>query len=983
MAQPAPEASLVADGITTTSAVNGSFVQNMYYDRGCWEVRKGFGQIAQYDSTLSKYTENVGILQELEGLSTHLGSYLMETRFGHEQIISVFEMVGWTNNLSTAKAERLLMYSAQIYDITTNENWEEILTNTPIPSHKSMPWYKGNFEESTPLVGSGTADHCVNFVEKDDILYFSHQDLGTFCYKPGIFRGNRGKTLGNLAAPDSYCDNSLIKKVALGPNLFYQTAGVQYYEFLPEAINVIASLGRRLLYASDTRIYVSDENKYNSVTTSNVIDIPTDNPITAMVAINRTLMVFSEKETFLVQPPNSFELNSANVTKISSVIGCTNSNTICKRDNAIVWTDRNGIYTSQGTLEISSISEKIRSFFHDFMPNPLSFYLRASGWIPTPGAGFDQPDVQNWYEDAFASLHYNESLKLLFLNVPAQNITLCQSSNGEWSLWNWRSSAAYNTSLGLAYPSVYVRTYMDCRYLVSSKDSLYAIGLDSTSGITTDKASTWNSATSSYDININRDQKLNSYFITQYGRGGGVDRSTEYEDYRFGIGEWSEVMTTASPVEGGTEVFIHQNRLIFDEPIFLEKEMTAGYEGNPADVLIPVVISQNSTAQLPFAFNPLQLRIKFKYDSDHWDPVTAGLTAAGEPICLIEASNISSFIAGTGFYNANWTMVAGDYLSQLGTAATRDEIQIDWSSHQWNQHLNAQFFNQLSYADNVAVPGSGVPLNQPSLPLALNEKVTLFYIPFKRLKKDESVSKMNIHSIEGFVWYDTYAGYPTAPDHYEKTNNYVFEFSSLGYDAATNLDMHYKDSVAQGVDWCYASQPIGLDTPERYKARGVYSNIKSQNIATNPIANGWGTNPLPGAVFPRVFNTTVSADNNQWNSQVIDYTSSPPGIKQSEIVTPSDTDSGSIITKIRNTANVMKLKIFGDTDLVWGQAGTDNGNVLVDDQQFGTIADSNSTRGSWVNWMFFGYILDKSEGLILKSAKAAMRTLGGRRRRGQ
>ena len=79
----------------------------------------------------------------------------------------------------------------------------------------------------------------------------------------------------------------------------------------------------------------------------------------------------------------------------------------------------------------------------------------------------------------------------------------------------------------------------------------------------------------------------------------------------------------------------------------------------------------------------------------------------------------------------------------------------------------------------------------------------------------------------------------------------------------------------------------------------------------------------------------------------------------------------------------MKLKTFGDTDLVWGQAGTDNGNVLVDDQQFGTIADSNSTRGSWITWMFFGYILDKAEGLILKSAKAAMRTLGGRRRRGQ
>ena len=56
---------------------------------------------------------------------------------------------------------------------------------------------------------------------------------------------------------------------------------------------------------------------------------------------------------------------------------------------------------------------------------------------------------------------------------------------------------------------------------------------------------------------------------------------------------------------------------------------------------------------------------------------------------------------------------------------------------------------------------------------------------------------------------------------------------------------------------------------------------------------------------------------------------------------------------------------------------------MVDDQQFGTLADSNSTRGESINWMFFGYILDKAEGLVLRSAKAAIRKLGGRRRKGQ
>ena len=988
MAQPSPEVEVVKGGILTSPAVNGSFVQNMYWFNNDWSVRKGFGQIAEFDSTLSRWTEDPSILTELEGLTKHLGSYLMETKFGHEQIISVFEILGWTSTLRSNASERLHMYSVQIYDVTTDEHWEEILSNTPVPTPAAMPWYKGNFEDSTPLVYSKTSRNPVTFVEKGDTLFFNSASLGTYYYKPSNFRGNRGKSLGGPQTPNVYSDNTLTKRVVPTGLRGQELAGIVYYEFFPEPINSITTLGDRMIYASDTNLYASDEAFPTNINVFNKIRIPTENPITALREINGNLIVFSEKETFIVQPPDTYELNSALVTKISTAVGCSNTNTITSKNNTIVWVDKNGVYENTGQLNITSLSRGINTFFNDYMPNPLSFYLRQSG----TSVGFNQPDIQNYYDDAFASLHYYEHLRLLFLTIPSQRITLCQSENGEWSLWNYSSSAVHLIDgVGVDHPQVFVNEYMACEQLVSSKTELYAIGLDDTNSIRSDKASTWDRITSAYVTDINRNQPFRSYFITQYGRGGGVDRSTEFEDYRYGIGEWDMTRTTAVPTEGGVEAFNYDTRLIFDEPIILDKSSTAGFGGDDADVLIPIAMSQNTLTDLHARNMPLQLRIRFRFDSDHWDPITAGLLPAGEPICLIEPSQVSSFIAGTGFYNPNWAMVAGDYMTRLGSGVNRDQIQIDWSSQQWRSSIGilsgAHFFNQLSYADFLAGGATaGIPIGQPCLPLVLNEKVTLFYIPFKRLKKEESVSSMNIHEVESFEWYDTYDGYPVNTDSYGKLNNYIFNFSSLGFalgpaPAALNHDMNIKDVVAQGVDWCYSSEPIGLDDANRYKARGVYSQIKSQNVAITPISNGWGTS-APNTT-PRVFNTVVAGGNRQWNSQVIDYGSVPPGIKQSEITAPSVTSSRSIITKIRDTAQVMRLKIFGNTDLLWGQQGTNNGNVLVDDQQFGTLADSNSTRGESINWMFFGYILDKAEGLVLRSAKAAIRKLGGRRRKGQ
>ena len=79
----------------------------------------------------------------------------------------------------------------------------------------------------------------------------------------------------------------------------------------------------------------------------------------------------------------------------------------------------------------------------------------------------------------------------------------------------------------------------------------------------------------------------------------------------------------------------------------------------------------------------------------------------------------------------------------------------------------------------------------------------------------------------------------------------------------------------------------------------------------------------------------------------------------------------------------MRYQVFDDPNLLWGDVGQVTGNVLVDDKQFGELADSNSTKGAWFTWMFFGYVLNKAEELVIRSAKAAIRKVsGGRRRKG-
>ena len=62
--------------------------------------------------------------------------------------------------------------------------------------------------------------------------------------------------------------------------------------------------------------------------------------------------------------------------------------------------------------------------------------------------------------------------------------------------------------------------------------------------------------------------------------------------------------------------------------------------------------------------------------------------------------------------------------------------------------------------------------------------------------------------------------------------------------------------------------------------------------------------------------------------------------------------------------------------------GTNNA-ALVSDEEIGQLAVSDSVRGESFTYMVWGSLQNKAERIILESARAVMRVLGGKKRRGR
>ena len=115
------EMELITPGVDLSHPEKGQYYQNVYRKNGALLVRPGFGQLAQFDSTLGRVDDT----QE-DGYSKCLGTRALRTNFGHTQLVSVHITQSYTSD-SPHGGVWSPLYSVNIYDVTTDERWEEAL----------------------------------------------------------------------------------------------------------------------------------------------------------------------------------------------------------------------------------------------------------------------------------------------------------------------------------------------------------------------------------------------------------------------------------------------------------------------------------------------------------------------------------------------------------------------------------------------------------------------------------------------------------------------------------------------------------------------------------------------------------------------------------------------------------------------------------------------------------------------------------------
>jgi len=939
VATKAQEVELLNEGVQSTTASKGSFALNLHYFQNAWHVRKGFGQKLQRSTEFS--TPFVGALEAstIWGFVGHLGSKLIRTSFGHDQLVSVFAArvrtgaaVGfYMHNLTS------LIYTVTIDDLTTGGHWEEALyphtsaqaaaeANTKAATDQmglSLPRWHGCYEVSskpalTAPVSTGrgksydawlspagdTLD--INetqrpffFIEHRDNLIFGNPGAGLWCYFPATFRKSRRKSVNQLYESEwmePYSESSCVKQISLcdGP----YSEGYRYFrQSTFEAPRAAAVLGNRVVYAGERTLYFSDEGFPASILAVNFLSIDSDHEITAIQEQMGNLLIFTRSETYLYRPPRGLVISGGKLDKISEFIGCENAMSVVQADGNVFWADSRGVHRTTGNLSISTITEGIDDLFTSFITNPLTSYYAEVGSTTTTRT---QPKTVTSYKPKLLHLTWSNELKALLLTMPEESAALCWSS-GKWSLWTTESNV-FVSGGGAPADVVGAKQNMTNPWIVANESGIYMVTSTYPELVQDAARYDGNAGTPVGDLVLTQ-----SYCVLEYGRGGAIDRSVDDEDQRKPSGYW-EVETVGYSTTG---------YVYFDPPF----QLGIGYQVPVAGVS-PVASNQIYMVQPISVVCPAsraagidEFKIIFDYDTFNWD---IQKTAGSATNCLVLVP--SERIAGVG----DWTA------TEAGTTVT------------------------VAYAQTGA---------NPDMNLSVGKKTVLFYLLFKKANVTTSVSSPAIQiNVTGAS--APYVDNNNAGDQYLQPA--IWKQYFFGTD-----DASYQDNVAQPVDWAYKSDQVGMDEDSLLKARGLYARIMSHGPGSTAdhLEPTWSVG---------LFNTIVGSDRKGWMSQVIDYTGGVANAEALERIINHE----SIRTRIFSSANTILNKTFGTALVQWGASGATSGSYLIDDEETSMVATSDSVKGQCFSYMLFGHVQNRAQALELESVKAALRIVGGRRRTG-
>jgi len=863
MATSMQEMEVLTPGMDQNHPEKGQYYQNVYYKNGALTVRPGFGQLAEYDTTLGMpEVTRAGVHDS--GYHKHLGSHAILTNFGHEQIVSVHSSTCYTGEHND-RGSWTKVYAVNIYDITTGERWEEIISRhtseMDLNVSPLVEWH-GTYETNKDAEFGGwlyASDSNVFFEESNDALFFGSEEMGFRVYIPADFNTNRRKQVNGTTSVDAappYSEPSIIIPVAPADGQFKDAYVYLSSATMPDPIDA-ASLGSRMAIARDRDVFFSDEGRPASFMSLNTISIPSEMEITAIESVNDNLMIFTEGETFLYQPNIGGALVSAGrISSVSRSVGCIGPATITKAEGSIVWMDKNGVYSSSGRMDVRKMSGPIQPFFDDSISNPLSHYAATDNMSNTqPRSFFDNRDISD------ANMSYEPSLGMIMLSIPSQNIVWVYQANN-WLLWNLESIVNNN--------QVGAKNNITGARILAVGNNIYLVG--GTDTYTSTEASRFG---------VSSTAKTKSFYILELGRGGGLDRSVhEAEDKREFVGHYSSLAASSPAASEGTAFFI-------DKPVKVRKGFYTGVTEDIYMVPISFVIPYD-----PASPQVRQLNLNITIDNSILTPLAVAPTTL---------PSIEYYIPSERF---------GSQGSWADISLSGDVLSLHWSSGT-SMNLVYGKKNPIIFIPMKATPGASDHVYLGAAKIGANE------VSFT----DQSGAKKHC---DLYFW-----------------NQFVPKTGGV----------HGGDDVAQPVDWVLKSGQIKIDDSKQIKLRTIYSKAVTSGEAD--------TIPAGFTSDTKLMNVVLSADWKDYVGQASDFLSTG-GIK---------TENGSTSTRDR-------LKNFNGT-MTWDDS------IVVDDEQYDTLASSQSVKGEHVSVMAFGHVRDKAEGLTVDSIKACYREAGGRRRKGR
>ena len=628
MAATTVEVELVRGGMSMSQTDKPDWVQNLWRPLGSdsWQTRPGFGQVDQFDTTLIALTGADRLYRK------HLGSSLIHTDFGHDQIITVFLNDAMSTSGSTLTTGNInpirfsTFYSISIYDVSTGVRWEEILhrhTSQNDPDTLNMDEWYGNYEsnetQDRQSYISGL-DEPFFFEFFGDILYLGNKRTGMLAYFPADFRTSRSKQVPIADKQQwisSYSESSLVVPVVPVDGVFDDA-----YIYLTQTTfprpSAVANMMGRLVVADERNVYFSDPNRANQFAAPNFIIVPSQDPITALAPIDDNLMIFTRSETFLYQPSRGFIASNGRLSPVSRSIGCMGASALCSEGDTVYWVDKNGVYATRNGMQLQTLSEGIQGFFTGSITSPVTSYFQQTG---STDITVDQPrSVYSFEGDEVVSIVYDTDTASLMFSVDSLNVCW-YSRAGEWSIWPVESIVKVSGGSS----KVGVTENITNPFVLSGRSGIYIVSGVEEQAITDSISSSTVTAS--------------SYQLLRLGRGGGLDRSIEDEDSRV-FREDDLVLRTASPAVQ-SRFYFRKPEILADGTHRIPVELV-GSSAIPAITRIDIIMRFNNTHWAPVVSSGAFLDIEFPTERIHgsggWSVGTAANVGTNSEAQVYSAS---------------------------------------------------------------------------------------------------------------------------------------------------------------------------------------------------------------------------------------------------------------------------------------------------------------------------------------------------------